>query len=54
MAWKLVSSNKNPPLLREIKELGVPCVIGTKIATKVLKDGDKVEVDAEKGVVKKL
>lgn len=36
------------------RELGIPCVIGTKIATKVLKDGDRVEVDAYKGVVKKL
>ncbi len=36
------------------RELGIPCVIGTKIATRVLKDGDVVEVDAEKGVVKKL
>ena len=27
-------------------------VIGTRIATKVLKDGDEVEVDAEKGIVK--
>ena len=33
------------------RELGTPCVVGTKIATKVLKDGDMVEVDAEKGVV---
>ena len=36
------------------RELGTPCVIGTKIATKVFKDGDKVEVDANKGVVRKL
>lgn len=36
------------------RELNIPCVIGTKIATRVLKDGDKVEVDANKGVVKKL
>lgn len=36
------------------RELGIPCIIGTKIATKVLKDGDLVEVDAEKGIVKKL
>ena len=36
------------------RELGIPCVIGTKIATKVLKDGDLVEVDANKGVVKKI
>jgi phosphohistidine swiveling domain-containing protein len=28
------------------------CVIGTKIATQVLHDGDLVEVDADKGVVK--
>ena len=33
------------------RELNVPCVIGTKIATKVLKDGDEVEVDATKGIV---
>lgn len=36
------------------RELGIPCVIGTRIATKVLKDGDRVEVDATKGVVKKI
>ena len=36
------------------RELKIPCVIGTKIATKVLKDGDMVEVDATRGVVKKL
>ena len=33
------------------RELKKPCVIGTKIATKVLKDGDLVEVDANKGIV---
>jgi phosphohistidine swiveling domain-containing protein len=31
-----------------------PCIIGTKIATKVLKDGDEVEVDADKGIVRIL
>ena len=36
------------------RELKKPCVIGTKIATQVLKDGDLVEVDAEKGVVRKI
>jgi len=36
------------------RELGKPCVIGTKIATKALKNGDLVEVDANKGVVRKL
>jgi phosphohistidine swiveling domain-containing protein len=34
------------------RELKKPCIIGTKIATKVLCDGDLVEVDAHKGVVK--
>jgi phosphohistidine swiveling domain-containing protein len=36
------------------REMKKPCVIGTKIATKVLKDGDLVEVDAEKGIVRKI
>jgi len=36
------------------RELKIPCVVGTKIATQVLKDGDLVEVDANKGVVKIL
>ncbi len=36
------------------RELNIPCVIGTKIATRVLKDGDIVEVDANAGIVKIL
>lgn len=36
------------------RELRIPCIIGTKIATKILKDGDLVEVDANKGIVKIL
>ncbi|MCI0615058.1 hypothetical protein L0244_18865 [bacterium] len=36
------------------RELNKPCIIGTKIATKILHDGDLVEVDANKGVVKIL
>lgn len=36
------------------RELGIPCVIGTKIATKVLKDGMLVEVNANHGVIKIL
>jgi phosphohistidine swiveling domain-containing protein len=36
------------------RELKIPCIVGTKIATQVLKDGDLVEVDADKGVVKIL
>ena len=34
------------------RELKKPCIIGTKIATQVLKDGDLVEVDADNGVVR--
>lgn len=34
------------------RELGIPCIVGTDIATQVLKDGDMVEVDANKGVVR--
>jgi pyruvate,water dikinase len=36
------------------RELGIPCVVGTKLATQIFKDGDRVEVDAMKGIVKKL
>jgi pyruvate,water dikinase len=34
------------------REFGKPCIIGTKIATKILKDGMMVEVDADKGIVR--
>lgn len=36
------------------RELGIPCIVGTKFATKILKDGDLVEVNANNGTVKKL
>jgi len=36
------------------REMKKPCIIGTKIATKIIKDGDLVEVDANNGVVKIL
>ena len=36
------------------REMGVPCIVGTQNATKVLKDGDLVEADADNGVVRKL
>jgi phosphohistidine swiveling domain-containing protein len=34
------------------REMKKPCVIGTKVATQVFKDGDLIEVDAETGVVR--
>ena len=33
------------------RELQIPCVIGTKIATQSLKDGQKVDVQADTGIV---
>jgi len=34
------------------RELKVPCVIGTKIATTVIKTGDTLEVDTSSGIIK--
>lgn len=36
------------------REMKKPCVIGTKIATRVLNDGDLVEVNGETGEVRKI
>ena len=36
------------------REFKIPCIIGTKKATKVLRDGDLIEVDADKGIVRIL
>lgn len=33
------------------RELKIPCVVGTKNATKILRDGDLVEVDANEGCI---
>ena len=34
------------------RELGIPCIVGTRKGTAVLKDGDVVEVDGKRGIVK--
>lgn len=34
------------------RELGIPCIVGTNVATQVLKDGDLIEVDAHNGIVR--
>jgi len=34
------------------REFNIPCLVGTKIATRVLKNGDVVVLDANKGLVK--
>lgn len=36
------------------RELGKPAIIGTKIATKFLKNGEFIEIDMEKGQIRKL
>jgi phosphohistidine swiveling domain-containing protein len=33
------------------REMRKPCIIGTKIATQILKDGDLIEADADKGII---
>ncbi|MBI5051479.1 hypothetical protein HZC08_01840 [Candidatus Micrarchaeota archaeon] len=34
------------------REMKIPCVIATNVATKVLRNGDVIEVDADNGIVK--
>ena len=36
------------------RELGIPCIVGTKFATEVLKDGDLIKVDTNKGSITKV
>lgn len=36
------------------RELGVPCIVGTQIATKELKNKDKIEMNLKTGEIKKL
>jgi phosphohistidine swiveling domain-containing protein len=36
------------------RELNLPAIIGTKNATKEIKSGDKIELDIEKGTIKKI
>ena len=36
------------------REYKKPCVVGTKIATKFLKEGDRILLDADNGIIKKI
>lgn len=36
------------------RELGIPCVVGIEGATRIFRNGDRVEVDAYKGIVRRL
>ena len=33
------------------RELGIPCVVGTKKATKIFKDGNRIKVDGTNGEI---
>lgn len=39
-------------IAKAARELKTPCIVNAKDATKILKNGDLVEVDASKGVVR--
>ena len=36
------------------RELQIPCIISTEVATKIFKDGDLVEVNSKEGIVKRV
>src|SRR5205823_4591979 len=36
------------------RELGIPCIVGTHFATKILQNGDWVQVNANNGTITKL
>ena len=36
------------------REYKIPCIVGTGVGTRIFQDGDIVEVDAEKGIVRKV
>jgi len=36
------------------REMKKPCIVGTRYATQIFHDGDLVEVDADKGMVRKI
>lgn len=36
------------------REFGIPAIVSLKYATKIFKDGDRVEVDADRGIVRRL
>jgi phosphohistidine swiveling domain-containing protein len=36
------------------REMKIPCIVGTQIATQILRDGDQIVVDAHQGIVEKI
>ena len=36
------------------RELNIPCIVGTRCATKTFKDGDLVEVDTQAGIIRRV
>lgn len=58
MTWKKLFIRELTDITRHAaivaRELKKPCIVGTKVATEQLADGDVVRVDAMNGVVKVL
>ncbi|MTI68890.1 MAG: hypothetical protein FH751_01375 [Firmicutes bacterium] len=53
---KAIVTNKGGSLCHAAiisRELNIPCIVGTKNATKIIKDKELIEVDGDKGIVKK-
>ncbi len=42
------------PIATALREFSLPAIVATNIATRVFKNGDLVEVDGERGVVRKV
>ncbi len=36
------------------REFSIPCIVGSRVGTKVIKNGDLIEVDADKGIINNL
>lgn len=36
------------------RELGIPCIVGTKVATKLLKTGDHIKMNLQTGEIEKI
>ncbi len=49
-----VTSVANNRIINIDENARIPCIVGADNATKILKDGDYVEVDANKGIVKRI
>ena len=51
-SWDLMVLNGHWFILES--DIQKPCIVGTKNATQAFADGDLVEVDADRGIVRKI